>query len=166
DAGGVKLGIADAATLKDGIATVLANVRRARPDIVIDRVLVQSMAAGIGEVLVGFRRDADAGPIIMLASGGIMAELSEARSLRLAPVDEVEALEMIGEIPALKALSGYRGKPMGDIEALAKAVAALSRLAGEPDVFEAEINPLIVRKAGDGVVAVDALMRVMEDNVD
>ena len=59
------------------------------------------------------------------------------------------------------ALTGYRGKPKGDLEALAHAVVAISRLADDAGVAEAEINPLIVRPAGEGVVAVDALVRLM-----
>jgi succinyl-CoA synthetase beta subunit len=57
-------------------------------------------------------------------------------------------------------LSGYRGKPKGDLDALAQAIVALSKLAEDADVVEAEINPLIVRPAGQGVVAVDALVKL------
>ena len=79
---------------------------------------------------------------------------------------------MIGEVEALKALAGYRGSPPGDLDALAQALVALSRLAviDGPAVAEAEVNPLIVREPGEGVVAVDALVRLMaltdEDNDD
>ena len=118
------------------------------------------MVAGVGEVLAGFRRDPDAGPIVMLAPGGVLAELSGEKALRLAPISEGEAREMIAELKSLKALAGYRNRPAGDFDALAQAISALSRLAAEPDILEAEINPLIVRAAGEGVVAVDALVRV------
>ena len=67
-----------------------------------------------------------------------------------------------GRVARLAAASGYRGRPAGDLGALAQAVAALSRLADDPTVVEAEINPLIVRPAGDGVVAVDALVKLVE----
>ena len=96
----------------------------------------------------------------MLAAGGIYTEIYRDRSLRLAPVDLETAGEMIAEVRALKVLSGYRGKPAGDIAALAQAVAALSRLAADPAVIEAEVNPLIVRPQGHGVVAVDAVVRM------
>ena len=68
---------------------------------------------------------------------------------------------MIGEVAALKALAGYRGKPAGDLDALAQALVALSQLAlqTDPPIAEAEVNPLIVRAKGEGVVAVDALVR-------
>jgi acetate---CoA ligase (ADP-forming) len=67
---------------------------------------------------------------------------------------------MIAEVRALKPLTGYRGKPAGDVAALAQAIAALSRLAADPAVVEAEVNPLIVRPQGEGVVAVDAVVRM------
>ena len=68
---------------------------------------------------------------------------------------------MITEVRSLTALTGYRGKPKGDLEAVAHAVVAISRLAEDASVAEAEINPLIVQPAGEGVIAVDALVRLM-----
>jgi acetate---CoA ligase (ADP-forming) len=81
--------------------------------------------------------------------------------LRLAPVDLDEARVMIGEVRMLRTLAGYRGKPAGDREALARAIVAMSQLAlfDDPVVAEAEINPLIVKT--DGVVAVDALVKLL-----
>jgi len=69
---------------------------------------------------------------------------------------------MIEEVTGLAPIRGYRGMPKGDLDALAKAIAALSELArlpvSAPQIAEAEINPLIVRPDGDGVVAVDGLI--------
>ncbi len=70
---------------------------------------------------------------------------------------------MLGELRGLPLLSGYRGRPAGDLAALAQAIVALSQLADEPTVAEAEINPLIVRPAGEGVTAVDALVKLAEN---
>jgi len=67
---------------------------------------------------------------------------------------------MIAEVASLKALAGYRGKPAGDLDAVAAALVALSQLANAGDVVEAEVNPLIVRPRGQGAVAVDALVRM------
>ena len=94
----------------------------------------------------------------MVAAGGTMAELFKDRSVRPAPVTVAVAQEMVGEVRALAALSGLRGKPRGDLDALAAAVAALSNLARRPDlrIVECEVNPLIVRADGAGVIAVDA----------
>jgi acetate---CoA ligase (ADP-forming) len=152
DVGGVALGLVDAAALAAAMAATRARLPQAR------RVLVQPMIAGLGEVLIGYRVDPDAGPMIMLAAGGIYTEIYRDRSLRLAPVDLATAGEMIAEVRGLKALAGYRGKPAGDLDAVAHAVVALSRLADDPTVREAEINPLLVR--ADGVVAIDAVVRL------
>lgn len=96
----------------------------------------------------------------MLAADGIWVEVARDRSIRLAPVSEETAADMIAEVKALKTLTGLRGKPKGDLKALAKAVSALSQLAVRDDlsITEAEINPLIVMAEGQGVQAVDALM--------
>jgi succinyl-CoA synthetase beta subunit len=154
DVGGVVLNVRDAGAL----LLAIAKIREATK---VDRVLVQPMLSGLGEVLIGYRLDADVGPLVMLAAGGILAEIHRDRSLRLAPVGLAEAQTMIGEVAALKALAGYRGKPAGDLDSLAKALVALSKLAvvDGPAVAEAEVNPLMVRPKGEGVVAVDALVK-------
>jgi acyl-CoA synthetase (NDP forming) len=154
DVGGVTLGIADAPSLLAAVAAMRTRLPQAR------RVLVQPMVAGVGEVLAGYRVDPDVGPLVMVAAGGIYTEIYRDRSLRLAPVDAGTAAEMIAEVRGLKALAGYRGKPAGDLAALADALAALSQLAADPAIVEAEINPLIVRPQGEGVVAVDAVVRM------
>ena len=140
----------------------LRRVAERRPGARVARVLVQPMAAGLGEALVGYRVDRDVGPLIMVAAGGVLAEIVRDRSLRLAPVDFATAREMIAEVRGFVPLAGYRGKPAGDLDALARAIVALSQLADDATIAEAEINPLMVRTAGEGVVAVDALVRLAE----
>jgi succinyl-CoA synthetase beta subunit len=158
EAGGVVLNVANGDALLAAIRQIRANVAQRRPNTRVLRVLVQPMVAGIGEALVGYRVDPDAGPLVMVAAGGILTEIYRDRSLRLAPVDLAIAREMIDEVRAFKALAGFRGRPKGDLDALAEAIVSMSRLAEEPSVAEAEINPLIVRS--DGVVAVDALVKL------
>jgi len=155
DVGGVVLNVRDAGAL-------LAAIAKIRQATKAGRVLVQPMVAGLGEVLIGYRLDADVGPLVMLAAGGVLAEIHRDRSIRLAPVDLAEAKAMIAEVAALKALAGYRGRLPGDLDALAQALVSLSRLAAHdgPAVAEAEINPLIVREKSHGVVAVDALVKL------
>ena len=162
DVGGVMLGIRDAAGLQQAVRTICAAVAERRPGTTVERVLAQSMVQGIGEALIGYRLDPQAGPLVMLAAGGVLTEIYRDRSMRLAPVDADTAREMIGEVKALQALAGHRGKPAGDLDALAEAIVALSRLALLEDmqVAEAEVNPLIVHPAGEGVTAVDALIRL------
>ena len=142
DVGGVVLNVRDDAAL----LAAIAKIRRATK---VDRVLVQPMMPGLGEVLIGYRLDSDVGPLVMLAAGGVLAEIHRDRSLRLAPIDLAEAKAMIGEVAALKALAGYRGRQAGDLDALE-----------DTAIAEAEVNPLIVRAKGEGVIAVDALVKL------
>jgi acyl-CoA synthetase (NDP forming) len=111
---------------------------------------------------VGYRVHPQVGPLVMVAAGGVLAEIHRDRSLRLAPVDLAEARRMVAEVKAFAALAGYRGAPRGDLEALAAAIVAMSGLATRdgPAVLEAEVNPMIVMPEGGGVVAVDALVRI------
>jgi len=163
DAGGVVLGVRDGDRLLAAIRQIRANVAEHRPGASLDRVLVQPMVSGLGEVLIGYRVDRDVGPIVMVAAGGVFTEIYRDRSLRLAPVELATAQEMIAEVRGLTPLAGYRGLPEGDLAALAHAIVALSRLAtmDGPVVMETEVNPLIVRPAPHGVVAVDALVKLM-----
>jgi acetate---CoA ligase (ADP-forming) len=158
DAGGVVLNVADSGALVSACQRIRTNV--ATHGHSITRVLVQPMISGVGEVLIGYRVDPDVGPLIMVAMGGVFTEIYRDRSLRLAPIDLATAHEMIAEVRGLATLKGFRGKPAGDLDALAQAIVALSRLAEDASVLEAEINPLIVRTAGDGVAAVDAVVRL------
>jgi acyl-CoA synthetase (NDP forming) len=160
DVGGVVLGVADGEELVTAIRGILESVAERRPGITIDRVLVQPMVPGLGEVLVGYRVDPEAGPLIIVAAGGILTEIYRDRSLRLAPVERAVAREMIGEVRGLIPLAGHRGRPKGDLDGLADTIVKLSQLADNPNVLEVEINPLIVRPLGEGVLAVDALVRV------
>jgi len=162
DAGGVVLGVGDGEALLAAIGKIRADVAERRPGARVDRVIVQPMLSGLGEVLIGYRVDRDVGPLVMVAAGGVLTEIERDRSLRLAPVDLATAREMLAEVRGLIALAGYRGRPKGDLDALAQAIVALSRLADDASVVEAEINPLIVRPAGEGVVAVDALVKLAE----
>lgn len=158
--GGVVLGIADAQRLGEALDTLRRNLAERAIGIACDEALVQPMRKGLAEVLVGYRVDPEAGPIVMLAAGGIWAEVARDRSIRLAPVSVDTAYEMISEVRALKSVSGLRGKARGDLNGLARAVSALSQLAVRPElqIVEAEVNPLMVMREGEGVLAVDALM--------
>src|SRR6202030_1955008 len=147
-------GVPDGEGLMAAIRRIRANVAQGRPGTTLDRVLVQPMVSGLGEVLIGYRVDRDVGPLVLVAAGGVFTEIYRDRSLRLAPVDLATAHEMIAQVRGLSPLAGYRGLPAGDLAALAHAIVALSRLAvlETPAVLEAEVNPLIVRPAGLGVV--------------
>lgn len=158
EAGGVVLGIRSAAELREALRLMLETVRSRRPEARIQAIAVQSMERGLAEVLIGYRRDPHVGPTITVGAGGVLTEIYRDFSLRLAPVSLATAREMIAEVRGLAPLRGYRSLPRGDLEALAQAIRALSRLAALESVVEAEINPLLVKPAGHGIVALDGLV--------
>jgi acyl-CoA synthetase (NDP forming) len=162
DVGGVVLGIADGQQLQAAASDIRSAVSAACPGLAVDRLLVQQMVRGVAEVLIGFCRDPDVGPVVVLAAGGVLAEVYRDRSVRTAPVDLEQAHAMIGEVRGLAVAAGFRGAPRGDLAALAEAVVAMSELATavDPTVLEAEANPILVLAEGDGVVAVDAVVTV------
>lgn len=162
DVGGVELDLPDGSAAAAAAARVLERARAARPQARIEGVVAATMQRGLGEAIVGLRRDPQVGPIVLVGAGGTLAELYGDVALRPAPVTEEEARRMVGEVRAFAALAGYRHAPRGDLEALARAVAAFSRLAALPEVAEAEINPLLVKAEGEGVVGVDALLVLRE----
>jgi acetate---CoA ligase (ADP-forming) len=156
EVGGVALNIADEAALRATAAAMRARVASAAPQARITGILVQPMAKGLAEAILGFRRDPEVGPVVLLGAGGVLSELHRDIALRLAPVDETEARAMIAEVRAMVPLTGWRNLPRGDLDALAKAVVAVSRLAALDGVQEAEINPLMVHAEGQGVTVADA----------
>ncbi|WP_375173219.1 acetate--CoA ligase family protein [Pseudooceanicola sp.] len=153
EAGAIRLNLADEAALDRAIAEMLAGVV-----VPVTAVLVQEMAQGLGEALIGVTRDARVGPLVTLAAGGILAEVLGDSSLRPAPVTEATAVDMTQEIKSFAPLRGYRGQARGDLAALARAVAAVSRVAAHPRVTEAEINPVLI--GAEGVLCLDALIRL------
>lgn len=160
EAGGIELGIADDAALDGAVRRILKSVRASHPDAKISGIALQPMESGLAETLIGYRDNGETGPVVMVGVGGVLAEIYADVAIRLAPVDATTAREMIDEVKGLAPIRGYRGMTEGDCAALADAVARLSTLALVPGapVSEAEINPMIVRSKGNGVVAVDGLV--------
>jgi acyl-CoA synthetase (NDP forming) len=164
DAGGVVVNIPDADALQRAAASILQGVRAKHPQARLNGILVQRMEKGLAEVILGYRRDPQVGPVVVLGVGGVLAEIYRDYAVRLAPVSAGEAQRMIEEVKGLALIRGYRGMPRGDTAALAEAVRAFSQLACvEPTVSEAEINPLIVKREGEGIVAVDGLLVLGEN---
>lgn len=157
--GAIRIGIKSAEDLVEAIAGMTASVAAKMPNARISGVLVQEMRTGFGEALIGVTRDPLVGPVVTVAAGGVMTEIYKDAAVRPAPVSLETAREMIAEVKAFALLRGYRGKPRGDVEALAQAVVAVSMLATRADIEEAEINPVLVGPEGAGVILLDALIR-------
>ena len=136
-----------------------AAVRRATAK-EIEGFLVQELVQGGTELILGFHRDPQLGPTILLGMGGVTTELFKDTAIRLLPVGRSDAASMVDELKSGALLKGFRGRPKGDLDALASAIMAFSRMAltlGER-LIEAEINPLFVLPEGQGVRAADGLV--------
>lgn len=166
DAGGVRLGIADAESAAREFDLIVRRVAASARDARLRGVLVQAMIEGGVEAIVAYRRDPVAGPLAMLGAGGTLAELHGDTAFAVAPVTPEAALAMVARVKGLAPLTGYRGAAKGDLAALVRAIVAISSLAHHPSVAEAEINPLIVREEGGGAVAVDGLVVGADETMD
>jgi len=159
EAGGVRLNVQTLDELKAAAREVLAAARTAYPAARIEGVVIQEMAQGV-EVIVGAVNDAQFGPVVVFGLGGIFSELIQDVTRRLAPFDRDAARGMIAELRGSALFSGFRGSEALDVEALADALSRVSLLAADhaARIGEIDINPLIVRPVGQGVVAADALI--------
>jgi acyl-CoA synthetase (NDP forming) len=158
DAGAVRLGLADEAEVRHAFQEVIAAARRREPSALIEGCLVQAIVPGEAELLAGVRRDPQFGPIVLVGSGGILAEVLRDVRMALAPVSADRAGEMLRGLRVWPVLDGARGRPALDVDAVAGIVSRLSWLAvdlGER-LIDLEANPIVVRPAGRGAVVVDA----------
>jgi acetyltransferase len=137
---------------------VLANARTHAPRARIEGVLVSEMVCGGFELIAGVVNDVVFGPVVVVGAGGIYAELLQDSTCRLAPFNKDTAREMLDELKCRPILAGARGRPPLDVDAAAKALAALSQFAWQSrnEVREIDVNPLFVLPRG--VVAADALI--------
>ncbi|MCY1226588.1 ATP-grasp domain protein [compost metagenome] len=160
DVGGVAVNVPPA-EVASRLAKMASDVRLATGT-VPHRFLVQEMVRGGVEVILGMHRDA-LGTAILLGMGGVTAELFGDTTLRLLPgergLTREAALAMIGRLKTAPLLQGFRGRPKADVEALADAIVAFSRMVATLGgrLLEAEINPLFVLPQGQGVVAADGV---------
>ena len=157
DGGFVRLGISTPEEAGDCYRELIKRASALYPQASVRGVLIQEMIRGSLETLAGISYDSQFGPVVLFGSGGVTAELVNDVAMRLCPLSVEDCYEMIAETKIGKLLSAYRGRPEGDIEGVVAVLMALSELAsglGEA-VKEMDINPLIVREKGQGVVAVD-----------
>jgi acyl-CoA synthetase (NDP forming) len=163
DAGGVILRIGDEQALREAWAKLYENIRRAKPDLNLDGVLIERMISPGLELVVGARRDRQWGPVLLLGMGGILIEvLKDARTL---PVDAApeQILEELERLKCARLFAGYRGSPPVDLAAVVQVASAVGQLmASAPRIAEIDINPLVVLPRGEGAVALDALIVVSD----
>jgi acyl-CoA synthetase (NDP forming) len=161
DAGGVILGLADAAALTLGWRKLNADLDRARPGLRLDGILVEAMARPGVELIVGARNDLEWGTILVVGLGGVWTEAL--RDVRVLPGDLAPSA-IVGELRKLKGaalLTGFRDTPARDLGAVADVAVRLGAIAAaHPEIAEIDVNPLVVYQEEGGTVAVDALIVV------
>ena len=156
EVGGVALNLKD----KNSVAIAAENMKKklqdTHPKAQIDGFLVQKMVAGL-EVILGIKNDEQFGPFMLVGLGGILVEALRDVSLRMLPVSEGDAHEMLSELRSKVLLGSFRGEKVRDMDALVRAICGLSEIftTYSPFFADLEVNPLIVGAKGEGVWAVD-----------
>ena len=157
EVGGIVLGLSDLPAVETAYADMVG--RLGEGEYILEEMDTRDHVV---EILVGGRQDENFGPLVIVAAGGTETELFADTWLELAPVTHTEALDMISRLSCSRLLTGWRGRPAADIDALAEIIVAVSRMvAGNNAIAEIEINP--VRVAPDGALAVDALVVTTEN---
>lgn len=146
DVQGVALNLKDDAEVRQAFWEITTRTQRLRPDAYIAGCLVQEMAPQDSqEVIVGFKRDEQFGPLLMFGLGGIHVEILKDVSFHLNPLSRDDAFGMIRSIRSYMLLKGVRGTPCVNLNALTDVLLALSALANDfPQVYEAEFNPVLL----------------------
>ncbi len=157
DTGGVRVGLADAAALREA---ALAMTEHLSPDLLfVERTA--DVRDGV-ELVVGATRDARFGAVVLVGLGGILVETLRDTALALAPLDAAEAERLLRSLRAAAVLDGVRGRPAVDVAAAARAVVALGdAMAAHPEIAELEVNPLLVTP--HGAIALDARVALGAD---
>jgi acetyl-CoA synthetase (ADP-forming) len=155
DVGGVILNIKDEKELAIEYEKLVTEVSKRAPAAKVLGILVEKMMPQSTEVIVGGIRDSQFGPSIMFGMGGIFTEVYEDVAFRVAPIDKIDALNLIRELKGSKILDGVRGKPPADLNSIINLLINVSDLMIEHNAInQLDLNPVIVYP--DGVCAVDS----------
>lgn len=161
DVGGVKIGIDNEKELEENYNQILFSVSKYMPDANIRGILVQEFIKDKKETIIGMSEDPQFGPMIMFGLGGIYVEALKDVSFRIAPLSRQVAREMVEEIKTIKLLKGIRGEDPSDIDSIIEIILRVSQLVTDfPEIIEMDINPLFVKKQGEGSIAGDVRIRI------
>ena len=156
EAGALRLGIKSEQELDAAFRELHEKFASQQPAIIIQKMMPPGK-----EIIIGFKRDPQAGPLVMFGLGGIFVELMRDATFKLAPLCREEALEMIRGIKAYPLLAGFRRDRGADVEALVEVLIRISNLACDhPEIQEMDLNPVFAYPAGQKPVVVDARARI------
>jgi acyl-CoA synthetase (NDP forming) len=156
EVGGVALGLRDAGAVRAAAAAMTTRLKAEYPDANLDGLLVQEMVEGL-ELILGVREDPQFGPFMLVGLGGVTVEVLRDLAIRLLPIDDDIAREMIHSLRGAPLFGRFRGRPPRDTDALIRAMTGLSSFFVDYSQWlsDIEINPLIVLSNDEGVRAVD-----------
>lgn len=148
-------------SVRDAFAAMRTRLSQAGQLEAMEGVLVQPMATSGVEVIVGVTHDPLFGPLIAFGLGGIHIEILGDVQFRITPLTDCDAAEMVRGIKGYRLLSGYRGHPAADIEAIEDVLLRISRLVEAiPEISELDLNPIFALPPGQGCRIVDARIRL------
>lgn len=158
--GGVVLNLGDEQAVRVAYGQIMQAAATHAPAARLDGILVTPMAKDGIELIMGVSRDPVFGPVVMVGTGGIYAEILHDVAVQTAPVSEDEALAMIRSLKLFPILDGARGQPRADVQAAAHTLARLSQFACRyaRNVAEIDMNPVRILPEGQGAVVLDALL--------
>jgi len=157
DIGGVRVNLNSKQEVEKVFFEITTHLRNIMPAAQIYGVMIQEMVHGGKEIIMGITKDPQFGHMIMFGLGGIYVEVLKDIAFRITPLSREDAHEMIRETKTFPLLRGVRGEAEADIESIEHSLMILSQMAVDfPQIIEADINPLLVRKRGEGAVAIDA----------
>jgi len=166
DVGGVRLNISSPDEVKRAFNEMMENVKKHKPDAVIEGISIQKMITDYDyELIIGSKKDPVFGPVIMFGLGGIEAEFFKDIGVGLPPLNQALARRLLEQTRIYKLLSeGFRTKPPANLRLLDEALVKVSNLIIDfPEVKELDINPLVIRS--DSIVALDARIVLDEEAI-
>ena len=159
--GAVAVNLSDAAAVRAAASSVQSISG-------VESLLIESMVTdAVAEIIVGIKRDQSLGLALVIGAGGVLTELLRDTRHLILPVSEDDIADALNSLHAAPLLQGYRGTPAGDMDALVQNIAAIADYASTnaSSIIELDVNPLLVRPAGRGVMAVDALIVMGEPEI-
>ncbi len=156
DVGGVRVGLKSGEEVVKAYDAIMVSVKKFLPQAPVLGIAVQKMVEGGKEVIVGFSRDPQFGPLVMFGLGGVYVEVLKDVNFALTPLHKKEIRELVAGIRSYPLLTGVRGEKEKDLETLYEVIATIGTISEQfPEIVEMEINPMMIMDKGDGVWAVD-----------
>ncbi|MGD1119536.1 MAG: GNAT family N-acetyltransferase [Dehalococcoidales bacterium] len=161
DVGGVVLNVKNKTEVEEAYHTIRKNLEKIGREKEMTGVAVQQMAAAGVETIVGVTQDPSFGPLMMFGSGGVYAELIKDVTMKIHPITDLDAAEMITSLKMSKLFEGYRGAPPRDTKSIENLLLRVSAMIEDiPEIAELDLNPVNVMPKGEGYRVIDARIQL------